>query len=434
MEDENIIFEQYIGQQDDPSSLYIKLSSEEPTILAFVKPIGLYLGEAFSFASPMVSVTFDISDDYGTYASVSKLDPDTLYTLHIGNSKLESTVLPLKIAQVTNKNTNTGKTDQISFKVTFVHSGWNELINIRHNRAWVNKPYSDVVSDMITECGYSGIQVSPSRNKHNVIQPYWSNLMLLKWVQQRAISTKYQDHYEFGCKINGEFFFKTVSDIIEENRTKAVNGQIPFLKLGGYDIDDLNRQQSNVSNYNSPTYFTDYEANEFYMDSVINGAGGVQAMYYDIMSGTFVKNTKALSNSNSLQLSDWGSIKSRNEVSNMKLHGGRNSETVNEAINKVSSVSLSTNQFSIITESALNIHIGDLVETALPNQSLVNLNLAPFAVMYSGFYVVAGVHHFIPLIKSSGVVTKIDLARHGFDGKDLTGYVKTRLGKFVSGE
>ena len=429
MAEESIIFERMIVQENQNDSIFIRFSSETETGLTQVTPQTLVVTEGFSYGSPIVSITFVDGD--GVYANLLKLSPDVVYWLTMSDGDLIKNVqrLPLRISKLECKNTVAGKSEQVAFKVSFVHYGWNEFMNTRFNRGWSNTKYSDIVSEITSSVGYDSVDTTPSRGMPEcVIQPHWTNHVFLKWIQSRTVSEQYDDHFEFACKIDNSFFFKSVSDLISESAEKAENGDIPVLKLNGHVSDDKQRTIDKEQNLNTPTYFTNYNATEYYLDSVVNGAGGVNAMYYDFQTGSFLQSTVTPSNTNALQLSDWGAIKQTNETTKYKMYGGRDVETINEAISRVSSVALSTNQFSVATEASLSSHVGDMVEVIVPSPFKM---VVPFSVMYSGFYLIAAITHVVSLDKTANIVTKMELARQGFDGAELEGYVKSRAGKFI---
>jgi hypothetical protein len=420
---ENIIFERYITTGNNQGEeIFFRLSANNQSPLALVQPVSIVMTEAFSFASPIITITF--VDGAGYYFNVEKINTDEVFYLSIGTEPKDTIDIPIKISKISLKSTVMGRSDQVAYKISFVHQGWNELLNVRHNRSWVGKKYSEIVEEIATECGYDEIEVSPSRDiRETVIQPYWNNLTFLKWLQERSIPEDYDDHFEFGCDITGKFFFKSVSNIIDEQKANAENQTIPSFKM-------QSKTSTNLSDVESEyTYFTDFKSSEFYMDSVINGSGGTLSMYYDWDNGTFPTQDNKLSTSNSYTLSDYTSLHENHEVSKMKIFNGRNKNANNIGNNVLSSTALSMNQFNITIEGTHKINIGQLVEVLIePDSEILK---TPISLLYSGFYVVAGVTHIVALEQDNRFITTLDLARQGYDDKLLEGYVTTSLGKFV---
>jgi hypothetical protein len=113
----------------------------------------------------------------------------------------------------------------------------------------------------------------------------------------------------------------------------------------------------------------------------------------------------------------------------MKIFNGRNKNANNIGNNVLSSTALSMNQFNITIEGTHKINIGQLVEVLIePDSEILK---TPISLLYSGFYVVAGVTHIVALEQDNRFITTLDLARQGYDDKLLEGYVTTSLGKFV---
>lgn len=421
-----IVFERLIGQDRSRSSVFIRLESEDENGLSNVLPQSVYIAEALSYGSPIVTVTF--KDQYGVYMNLLKIDPSARFDLHIGETLETATVLPLRLSRIDMTNNVSGKSDNLSFKVSFVHYGWNEYLNKRRCRAWNNTKFSDIVEEIATESLYEEVEITPSRfDNEFTVQPHWTNNVFMRWVQENAIPEKYDDHYEFSGRIDNSFIFKSISDIIEENQEDAENENIPVIKLNGYSSSPSTRNEEKEENDETPPYFLSFSSTEHYMDSVING-GSFTSVYYDFDSGKLVTTPVATPDMKSLQMSDWSSNKEEHNTSSIVLNSGRDNHGVERTKVKMSSVQLSTNQFKIQTEGSIKLHVGHMVEVIVPTPSNM---IPPFSVMYSGFYIVGGITHQLVLEPSPNIISSIELTRQGFDGVDLSGYTTTKLGKFV---
>ncbi|MDA3807082.1 MAG: hypothetical protein PF440_04130 [Thiomicrorhabdus sp.] len=423
----NVIFQKKLYTIDKTDDMYISLEADDTSPLIQVTPVSLVISEAFSFATPVITATF--IDGLGIYFNLDKMNTDDVYWLNIGKDLKNSQRFPMKISKVSLKNTVGGTNSQLAFKVSFVHYGWSELLNKRHNRAWTNLRYSDVMQVIADECKYNKVTIEPSsKNKETLIQPYWSNLTMMKWIQERANPLNFNEHMEYWCTYKGEFIFKSISGIIAENRNDIVNKVIPVIRLEGQYSKEFEREEITDNNGKIPNYFSNFQASEYYLDSVISGAGGATSMYYDFSTGKYTNNNVKISDTYATQLSDWNSIKTSHEVTGMRMFGGRDTSNTDNAFAKLSSISLSTNQFEVTLENSFNLHVGDVIEVIIPTDKEVNK--IPVNVFYSGIYIVASVTHLIP-IGDSIAITTANLARHGFDGKDMTGYTKTKTGKFI---
>jgi hypothetical protein len=409
-----------VDSVDGRGDLFLRLEAENQSPLAMVKPINATIFEGFSFASPVITVTF--VDGIGIYFNVEKIKISETFYLSIGKSQQDSNQIPVKIANIALDSSQMGTTAQISYKITFVHQNWNELINKRRNRGWSNVRYSDIVSEIASECGFSDIDVETSRNVHpSIIQPYWDNVSFLRFIQRHAVSNKFDDHFEFGCDINNRFFFKTVSAMIEEQKPKTMSNQTRTFVLESRNTPSLEDS--------SETFFAAFKSNEFYMDSVLSGAGGVNAMHYDWNKGQFISKNVTLSDSNALMLSDNYSIHTSNEVSNKRVFCGR-VDGFAESTGVVSSVALSNNQFTITIEGDRTLNIGQVVELIIkPDNEFIK---EPVSELYSGFYVIASINHIVALDETNKHITVIDVARQGYDSKEIDGYAVSKLGKFTN--
>lgn len=422
----SIVFERTVGQDRSRASVFIRLESEDENGLSNVLPQSVYIAEALSYGSPIVTVTF--KDQYGVYMNLLKIDPSTRFDLHIGETLETATVLPLKLSRIDMSNNTSGKSDNLSFKVSFVHYGWNEYINKRRCRSWNDKKYSDVVKEIAEECLFETIDVKDSRDDiEHIVQPYWTNNVFMRWIQDNASPESYDDHFEFSGRIDNSFIFKSISDIIEENEEDALNENIPIIKLNGYEHSPSTRNESKAENDEVAPYFLSFSSTEHYMDSVVNG-GSFKSVYYDFDKGEVVITPVKTADMNSFQMSDWSSVKSDQEDSMIVMNHGRDTTGVENTKLKMSNVQLSTNQFSIMTEGSINLHVGSMVEIIVPTPSNM---IPPFSVLYSGFYIVGAITHRLALEPSPNIVSTIELTRQGFDGVDLSGYTTTKLGKFV---
>lgn len=425
---ENVIFQREFNRKenDKADSFYIRLETDGSTPLSPVQPISASIAEAFSFATPIISVTFN--DGNGAYFNMIKMDTEQVYYLDMGGSKFKSTRIPLRISKIELKNIVGGKSTQVTFKVTFVHKGWNELLNKRHNRGFTEQPYSDMVKTIMTECEYKSVTVSESKGKFSAIQPHWSNLVFLKWIQDRATPLKSEDHFEFGCNIAGDFFFQSMADIINSRKDDIKNKKIPVMHLGSYSQNELKREKDMTENFNVPNFFTDFQASSHYLDGILNGSGGVETFHYDYATGEMKQNSVTLSTTNIPQLSDYTSMKQVHETSKLRVYGGSDDAKA-LGQNILSSVSLSNEEFRITTDGSINIHIGMVVELIIQNDK--QIYKSPYSQLHSGFYVVASVNHIVSLGDGNKFVSVVHLARTGFNGKDFKGYVKTKAGKFI---
>lgn len=424
---EHEIFSHVIMNNGETDSLYVALRCDQDIGIRSIKPISLEIHENFSATSPQVILEF--VDGYGDFVNHLKPSPLTRFYLDVGKNALTLSRLEMRCVSTTLSNTKAGSTEQVSFRMAFAFHEWDKLISVRYNRGWNNVRHSDVVSDIIRDIGFPSVDISPTTSvDESVVQPYWDNTTMLSYLRSIS-STSNGGHVEFGTTTTGEFFFKSIGDMIEEQRLDAINGKLPVIRMEGQITDEVSRAEEYQKNFGYPSYFMSLSGTERYSDAVSHGGGGFISGHYDFDTDTYRTGDVRYSETNNLQMSDWASIQKGDETSRVMHYGGRYPNTPGVVRNRVVDIVDSTNTVSISTEGSFDIHIGKMVELIIPVPPNAE-SIVPNSLMYSGFYLVSGVMHKI-VFKKSTFNTLITLMREGFDGKDMKGYVVSRRGKFV---
>lgn len=427
MATENVVFERFVSGRTPNDKILLRLTSENPTPLSNVMPIEMNIGEGFGVLSPVVSMTF--IDGSGVLFNKQKLDYSNIFYLSIGKDLInQSTTIPLRISTVNVSNTtgNLGKSDQVSYKVSMVYANWGALFNTRHSRSWsTDYLFSEIVSEIIEECGVTttDIQSSTQINKRATIQPYWTNAEMIRDICSRDLG-RYDDAFQFALTLKGKFIYRQVSDIIEKTNTSRV----PFLTLQNQPLSaPENDDDAWGGNYGVPNYFAAFEGSERYMSGTTSGGGGVNGMFYDFEDDSFVSLTGTVDQFNLKQLTDYTTLNSEHNNTQFPVYGSDQRDMVSKVINRVSDIMLSYNTFTIMTEGNYNISTADVVGVIIPTP--LGIFDDPISEMYSGLYVVSSVTHNFKFANQNTYTTRIGLSRHGFDGKQQTGYVKSKLGK-----
>lgn len=424
---ETAIFTQFITSNALTESLFIKLSTDTDISLSAVRSIRMEIAERLSSASPIV--TYEFTDANGDFVNHIKPNPATKYYLDIGRTLEDAIRIELRCSKILLVNKKAGSTEQVAFKMFFVHHGWSALMNQRKSRGWKEMKVSEIVEEIAKECEYKEVEVGETITEvETFIQPYWTNLQTIQHLRMKAESEN-GGFTEFGCTIDGKFFFKSTGDLIEEQKAKAVSKEIPIFKLEGQILDPFEREKAYEENQGVPTYMAHITGAESYVEAVIGGGGGVVAMFYDSEADEFKKEPMKLSELEAPQLTDWSSLQEDDEVTELPILGGRDSDVTVYARNLVSDINNSVNTLEIVTEGAHQLHIGQMVEVIIPVPISIGSNV-PQNIMYSGFYLVSAVRHVVNF-QSSTITSNISLMRDGYDGKDLKGYVKTAKGKFI---
>lgn len=432
MSGEFLIIGKYIAGRNPDDQVYISLTSDRESILARISLQTISVSEDMSTGSPVCVMNF--VDGNSRLMSDAKLDYDTEYFLAIGNNPLKSNVtLPLKLSGI--DFTNSGSlgspaNENVSFRLRFVYSGWDKIINERKSRSWGSMRYSDVVRSIAEECGYTSVDVEQTDSiRDSVIQPYISNLSMIRYIQKRAKSSNFDDVCEFGVDMTGNFFFKSISKFIDEQMSDAINGDVPTITLKPTEIDYQTRLEEKGDNLGIPTTFYVFGGDEDYVSNTISGGGGVKSAYYDFEKDEYVTSDIVYSNFKSYQLADFTPVKKSHEDTNKIMYCGSNNEAENIAKADVSEIVNSYATLDVTMEGTTDISIGRLVELIFPTP-VNGFSTSPYSEVYSGFFIVCGVEHLFDMGVNS-YVTKLKLVRNGYSGKFLDGYSKTKLGKFT---
>lgn len=426
---DKVIFTKEIRGEEDNDGIFVMLeSTEQDTLMIGIQPSMVKISQKFSVASILVVLT--LTDRNGVYSNIVKLDPDETFWLTFGVSVKESIRIPIKIANIDYTSTATGAAEDIQFNINFVHASWLDMLAKRRNRSWVNSTIADIVSEMFEESGFTKTDISESPTIYkSTIQPYWSNAHMMRWLQSNCIAAPHDDHFEFGCRLDGTALFTSTSDIIEKNLPKIKDGKIPTLFLGSPLRDEAAREKETAENVGIPTTLLNYGSTQPYMTSVMKGAGGAKSMHWDFATGEYKTADAKLSGMNYLQLSDWSDLKTDHEVVGLRVYGGSNIDNLNRAKSRVSRASLETIEMTVKTVIAPHLHIGDLVELLIP---LNPENFKqPFSIINSGFYMITSAEHTIN-ISTGTAETILALSRRGVDDKTLKGYVSSTSGKIFS--
>lgn len=429
MEEEFVVFSHIINRIDDNDNTFIALTSDSDTQLRTISVSGISVKNGLSVGSPVVVVNF--IDGAGDIANFNRLDTNGNYYLYFGRDSLNSRRLPLRISKVSFSNGVAGQSRSYGFQVFFVMANWQEFLHKTYNRGWRNIKYSSIISQIATESGFKSVEVSDTpRQLESVTQPYWTNLALVNDIRKKALTNEGAGHFEFGITLDNDFFFMNQDDMIKRavERSNVNNGgKVPILRMGGYEKKESSRTKEKEDNDEVPANFVQIQSNERFMDSVVQGAGGVESQYYDFVNRQFVRTVHKFSESPSKTLSDWSLVHPDNELATLKWYGGRNPETKNQASNRVSEVMFGLNPMQLTTEGATNYEIGGIVELIIPNPPNAGLD-SPYNEMYSGFYFIAEVEHLFSF-KRNTYITKLSISRHGVDGKDVPSLVPSAGGK-----
>jgi hypothetical protein len=425
---EFLVFEKALSSYSGMDSYMVKLVCDRESLLPVFTPINMTISEGFSYASPIITITFN--DAMGALFNTFKIDPEAVYTLYFGRNMEDVKETKMKTTKIMLMNESPGKSENISFKIFFTWHGWYEMYAKHHNRGWKERFVSDIVAQLASEGMYEEVDIYPTNQIfEHIVQPHWTNAIFLNWLRERSCSVDATyGHYEFGCTIDGKFFYKPLSAIIEQQRENAIREDLTSFILMGQPETHKERDEQIDDNKGIRAYFTNFTVREHYMNSVLNGAGGVRSFWFDSETGNLVPETHTYSQINGIQLTHHGALKRIHEQSDYPLMGGRSSCTTTMAKHKISNVANSVISFDIISEGTPQSSIGKLVETIIPSVSGITID--PFNLTYSGFYLIGAVNHELNLLESK-MRTTHTLVRQGYDNQALKGYTSSSSGRFI---
>lgn len=420
------IFSQYIGNDSDLDSLFIKITSDQEISISSIKPISISMSEKLDRGTP--SIIFDFVDGNGDLANHNLPQSGAIFFLYIGRSIIETKALKMRMTKMMSVN-STGGSERLTYRMCFVHHGWDKLIGQTLNRGWGDVNPSDVVKDIATECGWEKTIISPADGQMSVIQPNWTNVELIKWIADRCTTDNGRPRYS--GRIDGTFLFKSIQSMIKDQKDLAMSGKIPLLRMEGQDGEFI-REEGTKNNLDIPKYFTTYKINESHAQTRLKGGGGIKSHTYDSMTDTFMIDSWGVEDLDTTQMSDWTSNATDMTKSDIFLFNGRGSENKQEALSRISKSVDNSVELEITSEGSIDMRVGMMLEIIIPIPKNVGSN-EPFNILYSGFWMISDVMHLVDLKKST-ITTNTTLVRSGHDSKQLSGFGKTKGGKFVGGD
>lgn len=421
-----VIFEKALDTGVDDGGMYIALeTTTQNTIQIEINPLDISISEELSFATFFITLTF--IDGNGVYAAVEKLNPADVYYLHFGLNIETATRTPVSIWSVKQEPRQFGLIEDVETTITFVHSGWFNMMGKRHNRAFGTP--NEAVKTMLTECGFKKIAVGNPFNSYGaVIQPYWSNAHTIRWIQEKCGDVNTGDHFELGVKVDNTAFFRTPSDIMEEKYEVIKRGEIPVLMVSSDHPDIATRDEERAENDGVTVSVQRLSMDHEYADNLLNGSGGTRSMHFDFMSGRFENTVQTQNSTNAKQLADWSNVRAEHNGIGCRVYGGSSIGTPFAAQARVSGTAMTSSVITATTSLNGGLHIGDIVELVIPLNPENYSQLS--ATLHAGFYMIGSVVHQIDG-QTGSTLSHFSLIRKGFDSTEAKGYIKTNAGKVL---
>lgn len=425
MEQEFDFFSQYIGNDSDDDSLFIKITTNVELSMSSVKPISLSIVEQFNKGTP--SVVFDVVDGNGELSNHNLPISETVFTLHLGRSMFEVGKIKLRMTKMDMINNKGGGSEQITYRMFFVHHGWDKMVGQYMNRGWEAANASGIVSGIVSDSGWTETDFAQCDSTEDVIQPHWTNMRLIKWLAGRNVIKGGVPKY---CgRVDGTFLFHSIESLIEKYKDEAMRGEIPVIRMQGQD-DPYVREDGRKDNQGIPEYFSTYSVDEAHATTRLGGGGGVKSFTYDSHTDTFMIDRYTIKDLTGHQLSDWTSVSDGMVEADVFLYNGRGGDNKTRALSKIGMATDSAVRIDIVTEGSLNIKCGQMIEVIIPTPREMAAD-TPYNIHYSGFYIIGSVTHFLNFKKNT-MMSNLTVIRSGHDSKRIEGYDKTSTGKFVN--
>lgn len=368
---------------DTYNTHYVRLSVNEESEVDFgvFEPISLTIEEGFGKANVMCKIV--INDTFGALVNAKTIEGSDTFTLYIGKSPESFQSYKMKMKSCKIYNQSSSESANYHTELVLISDHWQSMSHDRIPRAWKNVKHSDVVSEILDECGIDLRFVSDTKNsQRTLIRPYWTNVEMLNWIANRSQGNNGDSFFVYAALADDMFFFSTFSDLIEDNVQSLLNfdPEDPrIFTLSGSSIFEGDQERRRLTHFR-------IESN--YVDELSQGASGINYGYYDYDTRSYVKGSHKYSESDEIQLSDWGMVSEDQETGGMFYFGHRDKSATENIVK--STVSKETNKILNVitsTQGTTDVQVGEVVRLLIPvSPEYFNVQFNEF---YSGRYVVS---------------------------------------------
>lgn len=403
------IFAKNVGGRNESERFQFILSSEKESPLKRVSPIKLRMIESFSSVTPIIQFTF--IDGSGELMNKGKIDYDNTFYIDLGRNMekiLQSA--PLRVATIKNTSQVPGKNMGLVYTITFFIDGWDKIMSQSHNRTWRRKSFAEVAEIIATECKYPKLEIEEAEKTDRIIQANIPNNKMIRQASRSAESISFDDPMEYGCTLQGKFYFKTFSKMIEEHGGGKSDTPIMYMSNGlpGDQTDNIEK------NNGFPMRFYTFGYDENYSSHTIEGGSGMDVSYYDFSKGKYIREEVGQKDINMKSLSDLPTLTDKDESKTYKVFGGRDIKTVEKAKRRLGGIVNSYNSYVCLTDYTIKANIGKIVELIFPLMDVNPNEDDPISIPYSGMYLITGVQHEVDMQKNT-MATELHVTRKGYN-------------------
>lgn len=419
------IFSQFIRSYEEEDSIFLRLTTDMDISVSKIKPISLTMNEKMGRGTP--SIVFDFIDGGGDLSNHNIPHSGALFFLDIGRGIVDTTRFTMRVSKLLSL-TSTNGSEQLTYRMFFVHAGWDKFIGKTMCRGWGEKNPSDVITEIAMECGWGEVDTFDCDEEFNIIQPNCTNVDFMKWLANK--STMETGMPRYSGTLENKFIYKSIQRIITENTAPAAAGALPVIRMEG-QMSTSEATTEATENSGIPKYFTTYKIHEKQVEKRLAGAGGFKSYTYDSHKDEFKIDSWTIADVDSPQLSDWVSSPDSFEKSEKPIFCGRGEDNRKEAIRTISNTIDDAIELDITTAGSTDIKVGIMIEVLIPVPPTSDVGDI-YNIMYSGFWIVSEVSHWVKF-EDSSMTTHTKLIRSGHDSKQLSGFERTAGGKFIGG-
>lgn len=411
------------GSEYQTENYYVKLTTDEENenFLFSFDLIACSVTEQMEYGGVRAMIT--LQDMLGDLVNHRIVEGDFEFFLYFGLNEKESSRFHLKPSHISTSTTNSPH--GIMYTVYFVSSNWTEFLDVRHNRAWQQVLYSDIVQEIADELGFENTHITPTkRSVPLAIQPNWTNYKMLQWIQERCTpdTNPAQGAFYFGSTINNGFFFASLGDLIQQQTlpVQGVERTTTRLVMRDVSAQEYTEGFRRIANFN---------VDQDFMGSSLTGGSGITPARYNYMTKTYEKGEPVLyPESSEPMLSDWSVLPETHVDGSRIKFMHRDPDFKSIARNQVSESNNYTQKVTVEIDGVSDVQLGDVIEIQIP-LSEGNSNI-PFNEYFSGSYLVTK-KKTMSEVRSAKATTAMVLSRQGVNGQDVRGLTQTQTGKSV---
>lgn len=423
-----VLFEQYIvGSKNEEENFYVRVTTdrENQNFISNLKILSVSVREQTGVGTPVCA--FTVMDLNGDLINHKIVEGDFVFRLIMERDDKQSNIFTLKPTKISATTTQTSRPDQILYTMHLVSHNWERMMSKKRNRSWKDALYSEVVEDIAKDVGFKHVFVTPTKKRvPNIIQPYWTNFEMLRWIKQRVESANPADSgaFDFAATVNDGFYFASMGSLIRQGLS-GVQGPRPTNRTRTLVMRDL-RTEDYEKGYRK---IEGFDITQDFFGSSFAGATGIKPAHYDYMNKKYVINdTVYFSDTDEPQLSDWALVSESQQDDTKILFTHRDTDSEIIAKNKVSDAVNYIQKVAVKVSGICDVNIGDIIEIQIPlslenSRSIINEH-------FSGSYLVTMKQSFID-INTPKANTMYKLTRQGVNGVDVKALTKSSRGKSV---